>query len=380
MVSIWMHTAMLCVCAWVKSNVRKTMSAMNPEVSSTRSIASLIRRNILALSPYSSARNEFTGEASIFLDANENPYNNGYNRYPDPLQHAVKERIVRIKGVREEQVFLGNGSDEAIDLVYRIFCEPGRSNVVAPAPTYGMYEVCANINDVAYRSVPLRADFTLDLPALVAAMDADTRVLWLCSPNNPTGRSIPAEEVEHLLSVCPGVVVVDEAYIDFSAQSSFVHRLEEYPRLIVLQTLSKAWGQAAIRCGMAFATAEIISYFNKVKYPYNVPLPTQQQAIRALDNEAEQRRAVSEILAQRGLLEERLKALPLCRRIFPSDANFLLVQVADADALYNYLVQRGIIVRNRNRVTLCVGCLRITVGTPEENHALIEALKSFEVE
>jgi histidinol-phosphate aminotransferase len=339
-------------------------------------LESIIRKNILSLSPYSSARTEFTGEASTFLDANENPYDNGYNRYPDPLQRPVKALLAPMKGVREEQLFLGNGSDEAIDLVYRIFCEPGRSNVVAPAPTYGMYEVCARINDVEYRSIPLTADFQLDMPALRAAIDAQTRVLWLCSPNNPTGNSFAVEQIEELLALCPGIVVIDEAYIDFSERPSMLRQLERYPRLIVLQTLSKAWGQAAIRCGMAFASPEIIGYFNKVKYPYNVPLPTQQQALRALRDVPAKERAVREILEQRALVAEALRALPYCQQVFPSDANFLLVRVDDANATYDYLVRQGIIVRNRNRVTLCAGCLRITIGTPQENERLLTALKN----
>jgi histidinol-phosphate aminotransferase len=339
-------------------------------------LESIIRKNILSLSPYSSARTEFTGEASTFLDANENPYDNGYNRYPDPLQRPVKALLAPMKGVREEQLFLGNGSDEAIDLVYRIFCEPGRSNVVAPAPTYGMYEVCARINDVEYRSIPLTADFQLDMPAMRAAIDAETRVLWLCSPNNPTGNSFAVEQIEELLALCPGIVVIDEAYIDFSERPSMLRQLERYPRLIVLQTLSKAWGQAAIRCGMAFASPEIIGYFNKVKYPYNVPLPTQQQALRALRDVPAKERAVREILEQRALVAEALRALPYCQQVFPSDANFLLVRVDDANATYDYLVRQGIIVRNRNRVTLCAGCLRITIGTPQENERLLTALKN----
>jgi histidinol-phosphate aminotransferase len=343
-------------------------------------LETIIRPNILALSPYSSARNEFTGEASTFLDANESPYNNGYNRYPDPLQRAVKQVLAPLKGVREEQIFLGNGSDEAIDLVYRIFCEPGRSNVVAPTPTYGMYEVCANINDVAYRSIPLRPDFQLDMPAMRAAIDADTRVLWLCSPNNPTGISFAPADIEELLQLCPGVVVLDEAYIDFSERPTMLRQLDRYPRLIVLQTLSKAWGQAAIRCGMAFASAEVIAYFNKVKYPYNVPLPTQQQALHALTDVPARDRAVREILEQRARVAEGLRALPFCQQVYPSDANFLLVRVEDANATYDYLVRHGIIVRNRNRVTLCAGCLRITIGTPAENTALLAALAQLPAE
>ncbi len=340
-------------------------------------IKSLIRPNILKLTPYSSARNEFTGDAAIFLDANENPYDTGLNRYPDPLQHEVKKLLAEQKHVAENRIFLGNGSDEAIDLVYRVFCIPGHDNVVAPAPTYGMYEVCAEINDVEYRQVPLNAEFQLDMAAMKAAVDDRTKVLWLCSPNNPTGNLLTASDVEEMLNWFNGIVVIDEAYIDFSTQQSFIARIDEYPRLIVLQTFSKAWGLASVRLGMAFAQETIIGYFNQVKYPYNVNLLTQQQTLKALGQADVKQARVEEILIERTRLASALVSLGFVRKIYSSDANFLLVKVDDADRTYAYLTHQGIIVRNRNRVRLCSGCLRITVGTPEENRSLLAALELF---
>lgn len=338
----------------------------------------VVRPNILALAPYSCARDEFKGEASVYLDANESPYNNGVNRYPDPLQPEVKRLLAPLKGVRQEQIFLGNGSDEAIDLIYRIFCQPRVDNVVAISPSYGMYQVCADVNDIEYRAVPLTADFQLDRQALVDMVDARTKVIWICSPNNPTGNAFALEEIEWFLQKFPNkIVVVDEAYIDFSSKPSLLTVLDKYENLIVMQTLSKAWGQAAIRCGIAYASPEIIAFFNKVKYPYNVNLLTQQQAVKVLSNPEKQRRQVEEILAQRDVLRELLSMLPCVEKIYPSDANFLLVKVADANAMYLALQQRGIIVRNRNKVQLCQGCLRITVGTPEENAALYEEMKAI---
>lgn len=338
----------------------------------------VVRPNILALAPYSCARDEFKGEASVYLDANESPYNNGVNRYPEPLQPEVKRLLAPLKGVRQEQIFLGNGSDEAIDLIYRIFCQPRVDNVVAISPSYGMYQVCADVNDIEYRAVPLTADFQLDRQALVDRVDARTKVIWICSPNNPTGNAFALEEIEWFLQKFPNkIVVVDEAYIDFSSKPSLLTALDKYENLIVMQTLSKAWGQAAIRCGIAYASPEIIAFFNKVKYPYNVNLLTQQQAVKVLSNPEKQRRQVEEILAQRDVLRELLSMLPCVEKIYPSDANFLLVKVADANAMYLALQQRGIIVRNRNKVQLCQGCLRITVGTPEENAALYEEMKAI---
>ena len=341
-------------------------------------LSKVIRPNILALAPYSCARDEFKGEASVYVDANESPYNNGVNRYPEPLQPEVKALLASLKGVRTSQIFLGNGSDEAIDLVYRIFCRPAVDNVVAISPSYGMYQVCADVNDVEYRAVPLTDDFQLNKEALVAQKVENTKVLWVCSPNNPTGNAFELADIEWLLNAfSEQIVVIDEAYIDFSSQPSLLTVLDKYENLIVLQTLSKAWGQAAIRCGIAYASEAIIAYFNNVKYPYNVNLLTQQQAVKVLSNPEKQRRQVEEILSQRVVLQELLQSLPCVKHIYPSDANFLLVKVTDANAIYVYLQQKGIIVRNRHKVQLCGNCLRITVGTPEENATLYEAMKTF---
>lgn len=341
-------------------------------------LTKVIRPNILALAPYSCARDEFKGEASVYVDANESPYNNGVNRYPEPLQPEVKALLAPLKGVRPSQIFLGNGSDEAIDLIYRIFCQPRVDNVVAISPSYGMYQVCADINDVEYRPVALTSDFQIDRQAMVDRIGVHTKVLWICSPNNPTGNAFAIEEIEWFLQKFPNkIIVVDEAYIDFSSQPSLLTVLDKYENLIVLQTLSKAWGQAAIRCGIAYASEAIIAYFNNVKYPYNVNLLTQQQAVKVLSNPEKQRRQVEEILSQRVVLRELLVSLPCVKQIYPSDANFLLVKVTDANAIYLFLQQKGIIVRNRNKVQLCGNCLRITVGTPEENATLYEAMKSY---
>ena len=340
-------------------------------------IKELLRDNVLRLAPYSCARDEFKGEASVYLDANESPYNNGTNRYPDPLQAEVKTLLAPIKKVRPSQIFLGNGSDEAIDLVYRIFCCPGIDNVVAPAPTYGMYQVCADINDIEYRAVPLADGYQLDMPAMKAAIDQNTKAIWLCSPNNPTGNVFAKEDLLWFLDNVNAMVVVDEAYIDFSDKGTMVEMLDKYPNLIVLQTFSKAWGQAAIRLGIALASEEVISYFNKVKYPYNVNILTQQHAIKVLNDVDRKERNVAEILAQRDILRDLLLSVPCVKEVYPSDANFLLCRVSDADAIYAYLQHKGIIVRNRNRVTLCANCLRITVGTPTENAEIYETLKEI---
>lgn len=337
-------------------------------------IKDLIRPNIRALKPYSSARSEFSGNASVFLDANENPFDNGYNRYPDPLQRKLKEQIASIKKVDSDQLFLGNGSDEAIDLIYRIFCIPGIDNVVAPEPTYGMYEVCAEINDISYRKVPFETDFKLNAAKILSAADDNTKVIFLCSPNNPTGNILAAEEVLLILDSFHGIVVIDEAYIDFSDQPSYLTRLNLYPRLIVLQTFSKAWAHASIRLGMAFASPEIIDYFNKVKYPYNINLLTQKHALQMLLAEPDVKTQVIRIKEERERLRCELSQLPFVKKIYPSDANFLLVCVDDADKLYYKLTEAGVIVRNRNRVTLCEGCLRITIGTETENTQLLNVL------
>ena len=335
-----------------------------------------MRPNIRAMQPYSSARDEFHGSASVFLDANENPYNAPYNRYPDPMQWRLKERISKIKGVPVESIFLGNGSDEPIDLLLRAFCEPGKEKMLTTDPTYGMYQVAAEVNNVACVKVPLREDFSLDLPALLARIDDATKLIYLCSPNNPTGNSLGHDVIREVLRRFPGIVVVDEAYIDFSAGPSFLRELGEWPNLVVLQTLSKAWGCAAIRLGMAFASPEIIGVLNKIKYPYNVNLLTQEKALELLD-EDRMRTQLAQILQERTRLRRDLSSIPLVRRIYPTDANFLLVDVGDADGVYHKLVEEGIIVRNRNRVTLCRGCLRITVGTPEEDDKLLAALRNM---
>ncbi len=340
-------------------------------------IKELLRDNIRRLAPYSCARDEFKGEASVYLDANESPYNNGTNRYPDPLQAEVKALLAPIKKVRQSQIFLGNGSDEAIDLVYRIFCRPSIDNVVAPAPTYGMYQVCADINDIEYRAVPLADGYQLDMPAMKAAIDQNTKAIWLCSPNNPTGNVFAKDDLLWFLDNVNAMVVVDEAYIDFSDKGTMVEMLDKYPNLIVLQTFSKAWGQAAIRLGIALASEEVIGYFNKVKYPYNVNILTQQHAIKVLNDVDRKERNVAEILAQRDILRDLLLSLSCVKEVYPSDANFLLCKVSDANAIYAYLQQKGIIVRNRNRVTLCANCLRITVGTPTENAEIYETLKEL---
>ena len=343
-----------------------------------KTIQELTRPNIWRLKPYSSARDEYKGvEASVFLDANENPYNGPLNRYPDPLQCELKNGLAKVKKEGADHIFLGNGSDEAIDLVFRAFCEPRIDNVVAIDPTYGMYQVCAEVNDVEYRKVLLDEQFCFSADKLLAAADEHTKVIFLCSPNNPTGNDLPRAEIEKLLSSFQGLVVLDEAYNDFSEVPSFLTELEKYPNLIVLQTFSKAWGCAAIRLGMAFASPQIIAVFNKIKYPYNVNLLTQKQAIEMLHRYYEVERWVRTLKEERGYLEAAFAKLPCTVKMYPSNANFFLVRVTDAVKIYNYLVGQGIIVRNRHSVTLCGNCLRVTVGTRIENNKLIEALKNF---
>ena len=338
----------------------------------------LVRPNIWNLEPYSSARNEFTGSASVFLDANENPFNSPYNRYPDPLQREVKELIAGIRKVPADRIFLGVGSDECIDLAYRIFCEPGIDNVVAIAPTYGMYQVCADINNVEYRRVALTDDFGLDTEALLAATDAHTKLLWICSPNNPTGNAFATDDILRLCRRFEGMVIVDEAYIDFSGQDSMLGHIDTVPNLIVFQTLSKAWGSAAVRLGIAFASQPVIDIYNKVKYPYNVNALTQRYAIDRLRRHNEVEEWVATLLANRSTLIDALAKMSCVRNIFGTDANFVLVRVDDADALYRFLRDRGIIVRNRNRMEKCLGCLRITVGTADENEQLIKNISEYE--
>ena len=338
----------------------------------------LTRPNIWALAPYSSARDEYSGhEAHVFLDANENPYGAPLNRYPDPLQRQLKERIAQVKGVPADHTFLGNGSDEAIDLLYRCFCQPGRDNVVAIEPTYGMYRVCADINDVEYRPVLLDEHFQVKADQLLAACDDHTKLIWICSPNNPTGNDIDREQVLQVVSRFEGLVVVDEAYSDFSRQRPLRLELSQHPNLVVLNTMSKAWASAAIRLGMAFASPDIIALFNKVKYPYNVNLLTQEQAMKTLEDPFEIDRKVQLILQQRTQMMEAFRLLPICQQVYPTDANFFLARVTDAQAIYDYLVQRGIIVRNRTHVELCHNCLRITIGTRSENDELLGALRQY---
>lgn len=337
----------------------------------------LVRKNIWALKPYSSARNEFKGEASVFLDANENPLRNNYNRYPDPLQGQLKQKIAKIKKVAADKIFLGNGSDEPIDLVIRIFCEPRTDNIVAIDPTYGMYQVCADINDVEYRKVLLNNDFTLDAAKLLAATDIKTKLIFLCSPNNPTANLLNHKEVEKVITSFRGIVVLDEAYIDFAHDASWLNSLDKYPNLIILQTFSKAWGLAAVRLGMAFASPEIIQLFNKVKYPYNINALTQELVNKALDGETKKTEWVQTLLDGRDYLTEELQKLPFIEKLYPSDANFILIKVPDANVVYKKLIDKGVIVRNRNTISLCAGCLRITVGTDLENTMLINALQNI---
>ena len=338
----------------------------------------LTRPNIWSLAPYSSARNEYAGrEARVFLDANENPYNQPFNRYPDPLQLELKAAISKVKGVPAENIFLGNGSDEAIDLPYRCFCEPGVDNVVAIEPTYGMYKVCADINDTEYRTVLLDDQYQTTAENLLAATDEHTKIIWLCTPNNPTGNCLNREEVIKTIEGFQGLVIVDEAYSDFSSQKTLRSELAKYPNLIVLNTMSKAWGCAAIRLGMAFASEEIIHIFNKVKYPYNVNQLTQQQALEALKDPFEVDNWVKILLQERSRMMDAFAILPICEKVYPTEANFFLAKMTDATKIYNYLVDRGIIVRNRHRVQLCQNCLRITIGTKTENAELIAALRQY---
>lgn len=339
-------------------------------------VLKLVRPNILGLEAYSTARDDCgSNQPEIFLDANENPYNNGINRYPDPHQKALKAKVAEIKGISADSLFIGNGSDEAIDLVYRVFCEPGKSNTVSIAPSYGMYEVAAAMNDVEFRKVQLRPDFSMDTEAMLAATDSKTRLMFICSPNNPTGNSFPAEQIEELLERFGGVIVLDEAYIDFSVMPSLASLVKRYPNLMVLQTLSKAWGMAGLRIGLAVADPAVISLMSKVKYPYNINVVAQKMALMKLD-EAAKDKAVAEIVGQRFRLEKELRKCPEVKGIYSSDANFLLVRFDNPDEVYGRLLAGGVIVRNRSKVPGCEGCLRITVGTPAENDRLLRLLAS----
>jgi histidinol-phosphate aminotransferase len=340
-------------------------------------IQSLVRKNIRTMKPYSSARDEFKGEADIFLDANENPYPTPYNRYPDPLQWKVKQKLSQLKNIPPAQIFLGNGSDEPIDLLIRAFCEPNQDSILITEPTYGMYAVCAEVNAVNIQTVPLTPDFDLDLEALPGTFDATTKIIFLCSPNNPTGNLLSRDKITEVLKKFYGIVVIDEAYIDFAGGRSFVSELEKYPNLVILQTFSKAWGLAGLRLGMAFSSTEIIAILNKIKYPYNVNIQTQALALEALDNVYKKNIWVEEILASREKLIKALKTVNIVEKIFPTDSNFVLVRVQDAPATYQYLTENGIIVRDRSKVKLCYNCIRITVGTPEEDETLINALKEL---
>ena len=352
----------------------------------------LVRKNIKTLTPYSSARHEFKGEASVFLDANENSFGSPVlllspsgegpgerlNRYPDPLQWQLKFELAKIKGVPAEYIFIGNGSDEVIDLTYRIFCNPGKDNVIICPPTYGMYEVSANINDVETRKVNLEENFQLDVEGILDATDENTKLLFICSPNNPSGNNMKRADVELLLNNFPGIVIIDEAYINFSKQKTFIQELTEYENLVVMQTLSKAWGLASLRLGLAFASLPIIDIFNKVKPPYNINKASQALAIEALHNTQQVNDWIKETVWQREFLIKELKQFSFVKKIFESDANFLLVRVSDANALYNYLSQNKIIVRNRSKEIMCDNCLRITIGTPDENLQLLKTLKEYE--
>ena len=346
-----------------------------------KTIESLVRDNIKSLKPYSSARHEFKGMASVYLDANENPFGStleeSFNRYPDPLQWQLKFQLTRIKGVPAENIFIGNGSDEVIDIAYRIFCNPGKDNVIICPPTYGMYEVSANINDVEIRKVNLTPDFQLDVEAILNAVDEHSKLLFICSPNNPTGNNMNRADIEYLLNNFPGIVIIDEAYINYSNQKTFIQELTEYSNLIVMQTLSKAWGLAALRLGLCYASMDIIDLFNKVKPPYNINLASQELGLQALQNTSMINDWIKTTVNERESLKNQLPSFSFVEKVFPGDANFLLVKVADADKLYQFLAANEVVVRNRSKEPQCEGCLRITVGTPDENNTLIELLKQF---
>jgi histidinol-phosphate aminotransferase len=341
----------------------------------------LVRGNIKRLVPYSSARDEFSGEAKVFLDANENslgsPLTKWYNRYPDPHQRAIKQKLSGIKGIAAEHIFLGNGSDECIDLLFRSFCEPGKDNVVICPPTYGMYEVSANINDVAVRKAPLLEDFQLDLVHLETLVDANTKLMWLCSPNNPTGNALNRTDIEMVLNNFNGIVVIDEAYINFAKQKSFVQELSDYPNLVVLQTLSKAWGLAGLRLGMAFASAAIIGILDKVKPPYNINQSTQELVAKALDEVGQVNDMIHLLVDMREAMADVFRSMPTVEKVYPSDANFFLVKIKEARKIYEFLLTKGIVLRDRSNVTLCEDCLRITIGTEKENTLLVDAMQEW---
>lgn len=341
----------------------------------------LIRPNIQRLKPYSSARDEFSGDAKVFLDANENslgsPLTKWYNRYPDPHQRAIKEKLAVIKGIAAEHIFLGNGSDECIDLLFRSFCEPGKDNIIICPPTYGMYEVSANINDVLIKRASLLEDFQLDLVHLENLVDAHTKIIWLCSPNNPTGNALNRTDIETVLNNFDGIVVIDEAYINFAKQQSFIRELADYPNLVVLQTLSKAWGLAGLRLGMAFASAAIVEVLDKVKPPYNINQATQELVLKALDEVGQVNDMIRILVDMREALVAVFRSMPTVETVYPSDANFFLVKIKEARAVYEFLLEKGIVLRDRSNVQLCENCLRITIGTEKENTILVDAMQEW---
>lgn len=341
----------------------------------------LIRANIQRLTPYSSARDEFSGEAKVFLDANENslgsPLTKWYHRYPDPHQRMLKEKLGIVKGISAEHIFLGNGSDECIDLLFRSFCEPGKDNVIICPPTYGMYEVSANINDIAIKKAPLLEDFQLDLVHLETLVDDHTKLIWLCSPNNPTGNCLNRIDIEMVLNNFKGIVIIDEAYINFAKQKSFIQELADYPNLVVLQTLSKAWGLAGLRLGMAFASSAIIAVLDKVKPPYNINQATQELVLQALEEVEQVNDKIRLLVDMRDALAEVFLSMPTVEKVYPSDANFLLVKVKEARKIYEYLLTKGIVLRDRSNVTFCEDCLRITIGTEKENTLLVDAMRDW---
>lgn len=341
----------------------------------------LVRPNIKNLTPYSSARDEFSGEAKVFLDANENslgsPLIKWYNRYPDPHQRAIKQKLSVIKGIAEEHIFLGNGSDECIDLLFRSFCEPGKDNVIICPPTYGMYEVSANINDIIVKKASLLDGFQLDIVHLEDLIDAHTKIIWLCSPNNPTGNSLNRMDIEMVLNNFSGIIVVDEAYINFAQQKSFLQELSDYPNLVIMQTFSKAWGLAGLRLGMAFASAAIIGVLNKVKPPYNINQVSQELVLKALEEVGQVNDMIKLLVDMREALSQVFVSMPTVEKVYPSDANFLLVKIKDASRLYAFLLTKGIVLRDRSNVKLCKDCLRITVGTEKENTILVEAMQDW---
>jgi histidinol-phosphate aminotransferase len=339
-------------------------------------LTEIIRPDLLGMKPYSSARDEFEGEASVFLDANENPFNNGVNRYPDPLQRSLKVRIAELKSVRPEQIFLGNGSDECIDLLFRLFCQPGIDKAASISPSYGMYAVSARINQVELVNVLLNDDFSLDPDRILNAAEG-CKLLFLCSPNNPTGQSFPREQLLYLVQKFDGIVVVDEAYIDFSTEASLLKDLDNYPNLAVSQTFSKAYGMAAVRLGMLFASEELINWINKIKPPYNINQLTQQFVLEKLKDPSRVKNEIEVIISEREKLIGRLKESVQILHVYPSDSNFILVKVTDADKLYNYLIKNGVVVRNRSNQPLCENTLRLTIGTPEENDKLLELITNF---